>query len=205
MWVIHKNGVLSITGDFFQAMMQKVDLTKTNPGLKEVLIGLGWDTNKYDGGKDFDLDSSVFMLGANGKVASDADFIFYGNLKHASGSVEHLGDNLTGVGEGDDEQIKIDLSKVPADVAKIDFTVTIYEAEERKQNFGQVENAFIHVMNAATGEELIRYDLGEDFSIETAVVIGELYRNQGEWKFSAIGSGFSGGLASLGKNYGVNV
>lgn len=184
---------------------QKVDLTKTNPGLKEVLIGLGWDTNKYDGGKDFDLDSSVFMLGANGKVASDADFIFYGNLKHASGSVEHLGDNLTGVGEGDDEQIKIDLSKVPADVAKIDFTVTIYEAEERKQNFGQVENAFIHVMNAATGEELIRYDLGEDFSIETAVVIGELYRNQGEWKFSAIGSGFSGGLASLGKNYGVNV
>lgn len=184
---------------------QKVDLTKTNPGLKEVLIGLGWDTNKYDGGKDFDLDSSVFMLGANGKVASDAEFIFYGNLKHASGSVEHLGDNLTGVGEGDDEQIKIDLSKVPADVAKIDFTVTIYEAEERKQNFGQVENAFIHVMNAATGEELIRYDLGEDFSIETAVVIGELYRNQGEWKFSAIGSGFSGGLASLGKNYGVNV
>ena len=184
---------------------QKVDLTKTNPGLKEVLIGLGWDTNKYDGGKDFDLDSSVFMLGANGKVASDADFIFYGNLKHASGSVEHLGDNLTGAGEGDDEQIKIDLSKVPADVAKIDFTVTIYEAEERKQNFGQVENAFIHVMNAATGEELIRYDLGEDFSIETAVVIGELYRNQGEWKFSAIGSGFSGGLASLGKNYGVNV
>ena len=184
---------------------QKVDLTKTNPGLKEVLIGLGWDTNKYDGGADFDLDASVFLLGANGKVASDADFIFYGNLKHASGSVEHLGDNLTGVGEGDDEQIKIDLSKVPADVAKIDFTVTIYEAEERKQNFGQVENAFIHVINAATGEELIRYDLGEDFSIETAVVIGELYRNQGEWKFSAIGSGFSGGLASLGKNYGVNV
>lgn len=184
---------------------QKVDLTKTNPGLKEVLIGLGWDTNKYDGGKDFDLDSSVFMLGADGKVASDADFIFYHNLKHASGSVEHLGDNLTGVGEGDDEQIKIDLSKVPANVEKIDFTVTIYEAEERKQNFGQVENAFIRVMNAATGEELIRYDLGEDFSIETAVVIGELYRNKGEWKFNAIGSGFSGGLASLGRNYGVNV
>ena len=184
---------------------QKVDLTKTNPGLKEVLIGLGWDTNKYDGGKDFDLDSSVFLLGANGKVAGDDDFVFYGNLKHKSGSVEHLGDNLTGAGEGDDEQIKIDLSKVPAEVQKIDFTVTIYEAEERKQNFGQVENAFIRVMNSANGEELIRYDLGEDFSIETAVVIGELYRNQGEWKFSAIGSGFSGGLASLGKNYGVNV
>ena len=184
---------------------QKVDLTKTNPGLKEVLIGLGWDTNKYDGGKDFDLDASVFLLGASGKVASDDDFVFYGNLKHKSGAVEHMGDNLTGAGEGDDEEIKVDLSKVPADVEKIDFTVTIYEAEERKQNFGQVENAFIRVVNPATGEELIRYDLGEDFSIETAVVIGELYRNKGEWKFNAIGSGFGGGLASLGKNYGVNV
>jgi len=184
---------------------QKVDLTKTNPGLKNILIGLGWDTNKYDGGKDFDLDSSVFLLGANGKVASDDDFVFYGNLKHKSGAVEHLGDNLTGAGEGDDEQIKIDLSLVPADVEKIDFTVTIYEAEERKQNFGQVENAFIRVMDATNNKELIRYDLGEDFSIETAVVIGELYRNKGEWKFNAIGSGFSGGLASLGKNYGVNV
>ena len=184
---------------------QKVDLTKTNPGLKEVLIGLGWDTNKYDGGKDFDLDASVFLLNASGKVNSDDDFVFYGNLKHVSGSVEHLGDNLTGAGEGDDEQIKIDLSKVPENVEKIDFTVTIYEAEERKQNFGQVENAFIRVVNAANNEELIRYDLGEDFSIETAVVIGELYRNKGEWKFNAIGSGFSGGLASLGKNYGVNV
>ena len=184
---------------------QKVDLTKTNPGLKEVLIGLGWDVNKYDGGKDFDLDASVFLLNGNGKVNSDDDFVFYGNLKHVSGSVEHLGDNLTGAGEGDDEEIKIDLSKVPDNVEKIDFTVTIYEAEERKQNFGQVENAFIRVVNSANNEELIRYDLGEDFSIETAVVIGELYRNKGEWKFNAIGSGFSGGLASLGKNYGVNV
>ncbi len=184
---------------------QKVDLTKTNPGLKNILIGLGWDINKYDGGKDFDLDSSAFLLDANGKVRSDADFVFYGNLKHESGAVEHLGDNLTGAGEGDDEQIKIDLSKVPADVEKIDFTVTIYEAEERKQTFGQVENAFIRVVNSETNEELIRYDLGEDFSIETAVVIGELYRNKGEWKFNAIGSGFGGGLASLGKNYGVNV
>ena len=184
---------------------QKVDLTKTNPGLKEILIGLGWDINKYDGGKDFDLDSSVFMLAANGKVRDDEDFVFYGNLKHKSGAVEHLGDNLTGAGEGDDEQIKIDLSKVPADIEKIDFTVTIYEAEERKQNFGQVENAFIRVVNSVNNEELIRYDLGEDFSIETAVIIGELYRNKGEWKFNAIGSGFEGGLASLGKNYGVNV
>lgn len=184
---------------------QKVDLTKTNPGLKEILIGLGWDTNKYDGGAEFDLDSAAFLLGASGKVNSDGDFVFYGNLKHASGAVEHMGDNLTGAGEGDDEQIKIDLSKVPADIEKIDFTVTIYEADERKQNFGQVENAFIRVVNVATGEELIRYDLGEDFSIETAVVIGELYRNKGEWKFNAIGSGFSGGLAALCKNFGVNV
>ncbi len=184
---------------------QKVDLTKTNPGLKEVLIGLGWDVNKYDGGKDFDLDASVFLLKGDGKVSSDDDFVFYGNLKHVSGSVEHLGDNLTGEGEGDDEEIKIDLSKVPENIEKIDFTVTIYEAEERHQNFGQVENAFIRVVNSANNEELIRYDLGEDFSIETAVVIGQLYRNKGEWKFNAIGSGFSGGLASLGKNYGVNV
>ncbi|MBR1807105.1 MAG: TerD family protein [Selenomonadaceae bacterium] len=184
---------------------QKVDLTKTNPGLKEVLIGLGWDTNKYDGGSDFDLDAAAFLLNGQGKVNSDDDFIFYQNLKHASGSVEHLGDNLTGAGEGDDEEIQIDLSKVPENVEKIDFTVTIYEAEERKQNFGQVENAFIRVVNKASGEELIRYDLGEDFSIETAVVIGELYRNKGEWKFNAIGSGFSGGLAALCKNFGVNV
>ena len=184
---------------------QKVDLTKTNPGLKEVLIGLGWDTNKYDGGHDFDLDAAAFLLGANGKVTSDADFVFYNNLKHSSGSVEHLGDNLTGAGEGDDEEIKIDLSKVPEAIQKIDFTVTIHEADSRKQNFGQVENAFIRVVNAATNEELIRYDLGEDFSIETAVVVGELYRHGGEWKFNAIGSGFSGGLKALGQNFGVNV
>ncbi len=184
---------------------QKVDLTKTNPGLKDVLIGLGWDVNRYDGGKDFDLDASVFLLGANGKVASDDDFVFYGNLKHKSGGVEHLGDNLTGKGDGDDEQIKVYLDKIPADVQKIDFTVTIYEATERNQSFGQVENAFIRVVNAATNEELIRYDLGEDFSVETAVVVGELYRHNGEWKFNAIGSGFEGGLASLGRNFGVNV
>ena len=184
---------------------QKVDLTKTNPGLKNILIGLGWDTNKYDGGSDFDLDASVFLLKADGKVNGNEDFVFYGNLKHVSGSVEHLGDNLTGAGEGDDEEIKIDLSKVPENIEKIDFTVTIYEADERKQNFGQVENAFIRVMNAENNEELIRYDLGEDFSVETAVVIGELYRNKGEWKFNAIGSGFSGGLGALGRNYGVDI
>lgn len=184
---------------------QKVDLTKTNPGLKEILVGLGWDTNRYDGGEDFDLDTSIFLLGASGKVNSDDDFVFYGNLKHVSGSVEHLGDNLTGAGEGDDEQIKIDLSKVPANVEKIDFTVTIYEADTRNQNFGQVENAFIRVVNSATGEELIRYDLSEDFSVETAVIVGELYRNKGEWKFNAVGSGFEGGLAALGRNFGVSL
>ena len=184
---------------------QKVDLTKTNPGLKEVMVGLGWDVKRYDGGKDFDLDASAFMLGADGKVPSDGEFIFYGNKKHTSGSVEHMGDNLTGEGEGDDEQIKVNLATVPANVQKIDFTVTIYEAEERNQNFGQVENAFIRVVNAANGEELIRYDLTEDYSIETAVVVGELYRHGTEWKFNAIGSGFGGGLAALGRNYGVNV
>ena len=184
---------------------QKVDLTKTNPGLKEVIVGLGWDVKRYDGGSDFDLDASAFMLGESGKVPSDGEFIFYGNKKHSSGSVEHMGDNLTGEGEGDDEQIKINLSEIPANIAKIDFTVTIYEAEQRKQNFGQVENAFIRVVDAATDKELIRYDLTEDFSIETAVVVGELYRHGGEWKFNAIGSGFEGGLASLGRNYGVNI
>jgi len=184
---------------------QKVDLTKGNPGLKKLLIGLGWDVNKYDGGFDFDLDAAAFLLGANGKVNSDDDFVFYNNLKHKSGSVEHMGDNLTGEGEGDDEEIKVDLSLVPANVEKIDFTVTIYDADARKQKFGQVSNAYIRVVDDETGKELIRYDLGEDFSIETAVVVGEIYRNRGEWKFNAIGAGWSGGLAALGKNYGVNV
>ncbi|MCI8688726.1 MAG: TerD family protein [Oscillibacter sp.] len=184
---------------------QKVDLTKGNPGLSKLLIGLGWDVNKYDGGSAFDLDAAAFLLSGAGKVSGDGDFVFYGNLKHASGSVEHMGDNLTGEGEGDDEQIKVDLSAVPASVEKIDFTVTIYEAEERRQNFGQVSNAFIRVVDESTGTELIRYDLGEDFSIETAVVVGEIYRNNGEWKFNAIGSGFQGGLHALCLNYGVNV
>ncbi len=184
---------------------QKVDLTKTNPGLKKVLIGLGWDTNKYDGGSDFDLDSAAFLLGDTGKVNDDGDFIFYNNLKHASNSVVHLGDNLTGQGDGDDEQLKVDLSLVPQSVTKIDFTVTINDAEARKQNFGQVSNAFIRICNEETGEELIRYDLGEDFSIETAVVVAELYRNGSEWKFNAIGSGFQGGLGALCKSFGINI
>ncbi len=184
---------------------QKVDLTKGNPSLKKLLIGLGWDVNKYDGGHDFDLDAAAFLLGANGKVNSDEDFVFYNNLKHKSGSVEHMGDNLTGEGEGDDEEIKVDLTKVPANVEKIDFTVTIYDAESRRQTFGQVSNAYIRVVDDTNGKEIIRYDLGEDFSVETAVVVGEIYRNKGEWKFNAIGAGWSGGLAALGRNYGVNV
>ena len=184
---------------------QKVDLTKGNPGLSKLIVGLGWDTNKYDGGADFDLDAAAFLLSDNGKVPSDSDFIFYSNLQHSSGAVVHTGDNLTGEGDGDDEVIKVDLSKVPANINKVDFTVTIYDAESRGQNFGQVSNAYIRVVDETTGTELIRYDLGEDFSVETAVVVGEMYRNNGEWKFNAIGSGFSGGLEALCRNFGVNV
>ena len=184
---------------------QKVDLTKGNPGLSKIMVGLGWDTNKYDGGFDFDLDAAAFLLNAGGKVNADSDFIFYNNKLHESGAVEHMGDNLTGEGEGDDEVINVDLSKIPANVDKIDFTVTIHEAEQRCQNFGQVSNAYIRVVNDANGTELIRFDLGEDFSVETAIVVGELYRNGGEWKFNAIGAGFSGGLAALCRNFGINI
>lgn len=184
---------------------QKVSLTKGNPGLKNVVVGLGWDVNAFDTGGNFDLDAAAFLLADSGKVSGSTDFVFYGNLKHPSGAVEHMGDNLTGEGDGDDEQIKIDLSKVPANISKIAFTVTIYEAEQRRQNFGQVDNAFIRIYDENTGEELLRYDLGEDFSIETAAVFGELYKNGAEWKFNAIGSGYQGGLAALCANYGVDV
>lgn len=184
---------------------QKVDLTKGNPGLQRVVIGLGWDTNKYDGGHAFDLDSSAFLTDASGKVTSDADFVFYNNLQHSSKSVTHLGDNLTGDGEGDDEQLKIDLSLIPSNLEKVSFTVTIHDAEERGQNFGQVTNAFIRILNEETNEELVRYDLSEDYSIETTVVVGELYKHNGEWKFAAIGAGFEGGLAALCSNFGVSV
>ncbi len=184
---------------------QKVDLTKTNPGLTKLVVGLGWDTNKYDGGFDFDLDAAVFMLSESGKVASEKDFVFYGNKSHESGSVEHMGDNLTGEGDGDDEQVKINLQTVPESIKKIDFTVTIHEAEARKQNFGQISNAYIRIVDEAKNEELIRYDLGEDFSVETAVVVAELYRHGTEWKFNAIGSGFQGGLKALCGNFGIDV
>ncbi|PWW30246.1 tellurium resistance protein TerD [Cytobacillus oceanisediminis] len=184
---------------------QKVDLTKTNPGMTKVVVGLGWDTNKYDGGNDFDLDSSVFLLGDNGKVTSESDFVFYNNTTGAGGAVVHTGDNRTGEGDGDDEQVNIDLANVPASVQRITFTITIHDGEARNQNFGQVSNSYVRILNEDSGEELIRYDLGEDFSIETALVVGELYRHNGEWKFSAIGSGYQGGLAALAKDFGLQV
>ena len=183
---------------------QKIDLTKTNPGLDKLHVGLGWDTNRYDGSDDFDLDAVVFMLGADGKAASDADFIFYGNQRHASSSVQSMGDNRTGEGDGDDEVIKVSLSQVPAGIERIAFAVSIYDADVRHQNFGQVENSYIRIVDEATDTELVRYDLGEDFSIEASVIVGELYRYNGEWKFNAIGSGFQGGLAALCQNYGLD-
>ena len=181
---------------------QKVDLTKGNAGLKQIIVGLGWDANKYDG-DDFDLDSAAFLLGANGKVRNSDDFVYYNNLKHSSGAVQHMGDNLTGSANGDDEQIIVDLTKIPADVEKITFTVTIYMAEERLQNFGMVSNSYIRMVNKDNDEEMIRYDLGEDYSTETAMVLGELYRHNGEWKFNAIGQGYSGGLQALCSSFGV--
>ena len=184
---------------------QKVSLTKGNPGLKHIVVGLGWDTNKYDGGFDFDLDSAAFLLDENGKVNADTDFVFYNNLKHSSGAVEHLGDNLTGEGDGDDEQVKVDLRLVPQNISKIAFTVTIHEALERRQNFGQVSNSYVRVIDEDTNQELLNYELGEDFSIETAIVVCEIYRHNGEWKFNALGSGFEGGLEALCKNFGVNI
>jgi len=173
-------------------------------GLAKLTIGLGWDTRATDGAA-FDLDASAFMLNDTGKVRGDADFIFYNQAKSSCASVEYMGDNKTGGGDGDDEQIKIDVTKVPAEVKKIAFTVTIHEADTRKQNFGMVSNAFIRVVNDADGKELTKFDLGEDFSTETAVIFGELYRNGEEWKFKAVGQGFAGGLGSLAKNFGVSV
>ena len=184
---------------------QKVSLTKGNPGLSKVVVGLGWDVNQFDTGGDFDLDATAFLLTDSGKVSRQEDFVFFGNLVHPSGCVSHQGDNLTGVGEGDDEQIKVDLSLVPGNISKIAFAVTIYEAEERRQNFGQVNNAFIRIYDEPNGNEILRYDLGEDFSIETAAIFGELYKHGDEWKFNAIGSGYQGGLAAICASYGIEV
>ncbi len=203
--VYNANSVSANTENISKSLIkgQKIDLTKNNSTLKKILIGLGWNVSNAE--NNFDLDAAAFLIQSNNKVGNDEDFIFYGNLKHKSGAVEHMGDNLTGEGDGDDEQIKIDLEKIPANIEKIAFTVTIYDAERRNQNFGKVSNAYIRVVDAVTQQELIRYNLGEDFSVETAVVVGEIYRYKGEWKFNAVGSGFKGGLEALCKNYGIEV
>jgi tellurium resistance protein TerD len=181
-----------------------VSLSKEDPGLSRVLIGLGWDVRMSDGA-DFDLDASAFLLADTGRVRGDGDFIFYNNLKSADGSVEHTGDNRTGEGEGDDESLKVILPRVPAEVQKIAVAVTIHDGEARRQSFGMVSNAFIRVVNDETGREIARYDLTEDASTETAMIFGEVYRHSGEWKFRAVGQGYRGGLAPLARNYGVNV
>ncbi|AXY34809.1 TerD family protein [Yersinia pseudotuberculosis] len=181
-----------------------VSLTKEAPTMNIAVVGLGWDARVTDG-SEFDLDASVFMVGENGKVLSDQYFIFFNNKVSPCGSVVHQGDNRTGAGDGDDEQIKIDLKKVPADVKKIIFSVTIYDAEARKQNFGMVSNSFMRVVNEDNSAEIARFDLSEDASTETAMIFGELYRNNDEWKFKAVGQGFAGGLSALASQHGVSV
>jgi tellurium resistance protein TerD len=182
---------------------QRVSLDKVAPGLTNIFVGLGWDVKVVDSGLDFDLDASVFLIGSNEKLISDKHFIFYNNLTSpdASKSVEHTGDNLTGAGDGDDEVIKVNLPAVPAEIDKIVITVTIHEAQARAQNFGQVQNAFVRVVNSQTNEEVVRYDLVEDYSIETALIMAELYRKDGEWRLNAVGSGYQGGLQSLLDRY----
>lgn len=183
---------------------QRVDLTKGRPSLNKILVGLGWDTNRYDGEADFDLDTSVFMVKEDGKVGEDRDFVFYGNLEHPSKCIIHTGDNRTGEGDGDDETIKVELSKIPSDYTKLAITVTIYDAESRLQNFGMVENAYVRLIDESTGEELLRYDLSEDFFNETALVVAEIYKHNGSWKFKAVGSGYNGGLQILCRQYGID-
>jgi len=181
-----------------------VSLSKTDPGLKNALVGLGWDSRSTDGA-DFDLDASVFLVKPDGKVRNDSDFIFYNNLQSADGSIQHTGDNLTGEGEGDDEAVKINLTQIPKDVDKLIFAVTIHDAEGRGQNFGMVNNAFIRVVNEDNSNELVRFDLSEDASIETAMIFGEIYRRNTEWKFRAVEQGYKGGLGPLAQSLGVNV
>lgn len=180
-----------------------LSLTKTDPSLSKILVGLGWDERSTDG-NDFDLDASAFLLNNSGKVRNEADFIFYNQLRSPDGSVEHTGDNRSGQGDGDDESVKIDLSRVPVDVDKIVITVTIHDADARRQNFGQVANAFIRVVNEVNGQEVVRFDLAEDYSTETAMVFGELYRHNGEWKFRAVGQGYSGGLSAMCRQFGIS-
>lgn len=181
---------------------QKVSLTKGNPGLKKVVVGLGWDVNAFDTGGDFDLDAAAFLLGDSGKVAGSGDFVFYGNLKHASGSVQHMGDNLTGAGDGDDEQILVDLGKIPAEYDRIVIVVNIYQAVSRKQHFGMIKNAFIRLVDQRNNGEMCKYNLSDDYSGMTAMIFGEIYRHNGEWKFSAVGQGTTDpGLGELANRY----
>lgn len=181
-----------------------VSLSKEAPGLTDVTVGLGWDARVTDGA-EFDLDASVFITGENGKVLNDGCFVFYNNKKSPCGNVEHLGDNRSGAGDGDDEQVAVNLAGLSGDAKKLSFSVTIHDAENRKQSFGQVSNAYIRVLNKADGKEIARFDLSEDASTETAMIFGELYRHGEEWKFKAIGQGFAGGLAPLAANFGVNL
>ena len=181
-----------------------VSLSKQAPGLTAVVVGLGWDPRTTTGA-DFDLDASAIMVDANGRVLSDGHFVFFNNLKSPEGSVEHMGDNLTGGGEGDDEQIKVNLATVPAECGKVVFPVSIYEADQRQQNFGQVRNAFIRIVNQSDNSEIARYDLTEDAATETAMVFGEIYRSFGEWKFRAVGQGYASGLKGIAQDFGVNV
>ena len=181
-----------------------VNLSKEAPGLAKVALGLGWDSRATDGA-EFDLDAVAFLVGAEGKVEADADFIFYNNLKSSCGSIEHQGDNTTGTGDGDDEVVTVSLAGVAANIQRIIIAVTIHEADTRNQNFGQVSNAFMRVVNADNNSEVARYDLSEDASVETAMIFGELYRHNGDWKFKAVGQGFAGGLGPLAASFGVNV
>jgi len=181
-----------------------VSLSKADSGLKRILVGLGWEARSTTG-TDFDLDASAFLLGSNGKVRSDSDLIFYNQLTSLCGSVEHTGDNRTGEGDGDDEEVKINLDAVPESVSRIVVTVTIHDAQARGQNFGQVSDAFMRIVNAETNIEVARFDLSEDYSTETAMIFGEVYRNNGDWKFKAVGQGFAGGLEEMCRQFGVTL
>jgi len=184
---------------------QKVDLTKSNPNLKEIIVGLGWASNPAASSYNFDLDASAFLIGPNGKVKDENDLVFYNNPSGGQGSVKHSGDNKKGSGTGDDEQIHINLSAVPAYIERIAFTITINDAQKKRQSFGDIKNSYVRILNASTNELLLNYELGQEFSIETAIVAAELYRHAGEWKFNAIASGFQGGLGALCHNFGLEV
>ena len=181
-----------------------ISLSKTDPSLKNVIVGLGWDARPTDGA-DFDLDASAFMVKDDGTVRTDSEFIFYNQTKSSCGSIEHTGDNRTGAGDGDDEAVIVLLDKIPADVQRVIFCVTIHDADVRKQNFGQVNHAYVRIVNKDSNTEVARYDLSEDASIETAMIFGEIYRHSGEWKFKAVGQGYAGGLAALARQYGINI